>query len=250
MTNVYSGESQDGDIRLTRLLHRDATSKTHASLRGWLRASKNFINDLEVEPQRRRMAGWELGLGQRRFLGSATLDANLAYRHGTGACDALPAPEEPFGEGSSRPRLLGADVRFEQPFHLGGHPLRYSAVWRAQWNGTPLVPQDRFAIGGRYTVRGFDGENVLSGDRGWLLRNDLALGLGQGQSLYLGIDHGEVGGPASADLVGTRLSGAVLGLRGGYKRLAWDVFAGRPLAKPEHFVTAARVLGFNLNWSL
>ena len=30
-----------------------------------------------------------------------------------------------------------------------------------------------FSIGGRYTVRGFDGEASLMGERGWLLRNDI-----------------------------------------------------------------------------
>lgn len=49
----------------------------------------------------------------------------------------------------------------------------YSGLIRAQWNRTPLTPQDRFAIGGRYTVRGFDGETSLMGERGWLLRNDI-----------------------------------------------------------------------------
>ncbi len=41
----------------------------------------------------------------------------------------------------------------------------------------PLITQDRFSIGGRYTVRGFDGETTLIGERGWLLRNDLGLSL-------------------------------------------------------------------------
>ncbi|MDD5388467.1 MAG: ShlB/FhaC/HecB family hemolysin secretion/activation protein [Gallionellaceae bacterium] len=249
LTNIYSGESHTGEIKIGRLIHRDATSKTGASLSGWLRSSKNTINDVEVEPQRRRMAGWELGLSHRRFLAAATLDGNLAYRRGTGAYGSLRAPEENFGEGTARPRLISAEAQLDLPFSLGEQRLRYNGRWRAQWNATPLVPQDRFAIGGRYSVRGFDGENSLSGDRGWFLRNDLALTLTPGHEFYLGIDHGEVGGPAGAGLIGTRLSGAVLGLRGGYKGFAWDVFAGRPLARPQGFAAPDPVLGFRLNWS-
>ena len=41
-----------------------------------------------------------------------------------------------------------------------------------------LDAQDRFAIGGRYTVRGYDGEASLSAERGWLLRNDLSWAVG------------------------------------------------------------------------
>jgi len=247
---IYRGESQNSDVKLSRLVYRDAVRKTTFSLRGWTRASKNFIDDTEIEIQRRRTAGWETGLGHREFIGFATLDLNLAYRRGTGAMDAISAPEEASGAGASRLELLTADAQFALPFTLGSQSLRYSTVWRAQWNRTPLVPQERFAIGGRYTVRGFDGENILAADRGWLLRNDLSWILGgSGQALYLGLDYGEVGGPASTQLIGTRLSGAVLGLRGGYKGLTYDVFFGRPISKPQGLKTADTTAGFNLNWS-
>lgn len=249
-TYMYSGESRNSEIRLSRVVYRDALRKTTLNLRGWSRASQNFIDDTEIEVQRRRMAGWDVGIAHREFIGSSTLDLNLNYRRGTGAMRSLPAPEDAFGEGTSRPQIVFADVQANVPFELAGQRLRYSANWRAQWNRTPLIPQDRFAIGGRYTVRGFDGENVLSAERGWLLRNDLGWALGQsGQELYLGIDYGQVGGPSSATLAGKALSGAVVGLRGAYRGLAYDVFIGQPLQKPAGFQTASTVTGFNLNWS-
>ncbi|WP_418128013.1 ShlB/FhaC/HecB family hemolysin secretion/activation protein [Thermithiobacillus tepidarius DSM 3134] len=250
-TYLYSGESRNADIKLSRLLYRDAVRKTVLSLRGWTRSSRNYIDDTEVEVQRRRMAGWDVGLTHRQFIGPATFDLGLNHRRGTGAMGALPAPEEAFGEGTSRPRIIMADAQLNVPFALGAQRLRYLGAARAQWNQTPLVPQDRFAIGGRYTVRGFDGENLLSAERGWLLRNDLGWTLGRsGQELYLGADHGEVDGPSSESLIGTRLTGAVLGLRGGYKGLSYDVFIGGPIRKPAGFETASRVAGFNLAWSL
>lgn len=247
---IYSGRSRNSDIRLSRIIWRDAVSKTTLGIRGWQRASSNFIEDAEVENQRRRMAGWEVNLSERIFIRDATLDANLAYRRGTGAMNATPAPEEASGEGTSRPRLITADAQYNQPFAMLGQRLRYTLGWRAQWNDTPLVPQDRFAIGGRYTVRGFDGENLLSAERGWLVRNDLGIGLGaSGQEAYLGVDYGRVGGATAEQLVGKQLAGAVIGLRGGYKGLSYDLFAGRPIEKPQHFKTASTTTGFNLNWS-
>ncbi|MCL6484442.1 MAG: ShlB/FhaC/HecB family hemolysin secretion/activation protein, partial [Janthinobacterium lividum] len=174
----YSGASQNHEVKLSRLVYRDASRKTMVSLRGWQRAAQNFIDDTEVEVQRRRMAGWEVGIGHREFLGQATLDVNLQYRRGTGAMDALAAPEEAFGDGTSRFKLILADAALSAPFTLAGQPLRYSGSWRMQHNRTPLVPQDRFAIGGRYTVRGYDGESSLSAERGWLLRNEVGVPLG------------------------------------------------------------------------
>jgi len=217
---------------------------------GYLTQSNNFIDDTEVEVQRRRMAGWEAALAHRAFVAAATLDLSLAYRRGTGAFAALPAPEEAFDEGSARPIIISAESSLTVPFKLGGQSLRYNGNWRVQWNRTPLVPQDRFSIGGRYTVRGFDGENVLMAERGWLIRNDVGVQLGgSGQELYLGIDHGEVGGQSADLLVGKRLTGAVIGWRGSYHDATWDLFTGSPLRKPENFDTANHSFGFNLSWS-
>lgn len=249
-TYIYSGTSENSEIRLSRLFYRDAVRKTSAYVRGWLRSSSNAIDDTEVLVQRRRMAGWEFGLNHREFIGAATLDANVAYRKGTGMLSSLPAPEEAFDEGTSRPSIITADVQLTVPFSLASQRLRYTTAWRAQWNRTPLVPQDRFSIGGRYTVRGFDGENTLIGDRGWLVRNDLGWTVGNtGQELYVGVDYGEVGGQSTRLLIGQHLAGAVIGLRGGYKGMFWDVFVGTPLSKPEGFRTGSTTAGFNVSWS-
>lgn len=247
---LYSGTSENDELKLSRVLYRDATNKTTASLRGYLSTSNNFIDDTEVEVQRRRMAGWEAAIAHRLFIASATLDFSLAYRRGTGAFSALHAPEEAFGEGTARPKIITTESSLTLPFKLGDQSLRYNGNWRAQWNRTPLVSQDRFSIGGRYTVRGFDGESVLMAERGWLVRNDFSLALGaSGQELYVGIDHGEVGGPSADLLIGKRLTGAVLGLRGSFKDLSYDIFAGQPLRKPEGFETARTTAGFNLSVS-
>lgn len=249
-TYLYSGTSENREIKLSRLLRRDASNKTWASLRGYLSTSNNFIDDTEVEVQRRKMAGWEAALEHRAFIGDATADLKLAWRRGTGAFAALHAPEEAFDEGTARPRILSANSQLSVPFKLGEQRLRYSGHWRAQWNKTPLVPQDRFSIGGRYTVRGFDGESVLLAERGWLVRNDLGLALGDsGQELYAGVDLGRVGGRSAEQLIGKGLSGAVLGLRGGYRELSYEFFAGRPLYRPEGFKTARVTAGFNLTLS-
>lgn len=242
---TYRGNSASQSIALSRLLHRDAVHKTTLQLQAFARQSRNFIDDTEVEVQRRQVGGWQLGVEHRAFLGEGTLDLGLSYRRGTGAFGALAAPEEAFGEGTSRFALVQAYVRWQQPFRLGTQAWRYSGQWRGQANRTPLSPQERFAIGGRYSVRGFDGESSLSAERGWSLRNELSTPLGgSGQSVFVGLDHGEVGGPSADFLIGKRLTGAVLGLRGGMGPMQYEVFAGWPLRKPEGFRTAHMTVGF------
>ncbi|MGX1176430.1 hemolysin activation/secretion protein [Pseudomonas sp. R151218B TE3479] len=249
-TYQYRGESRNNELRLSRLLYRDAVRKTTAWGSLWTRSSENFIDDTEIGNQKRRMAGWQLGLDHREFIGASILDLGVAYRRGTGAHDALRAPEEDFDAGTSRSQIITADAQLQVPFQVGDQRLRYIGGWRAQWNRTPLVPQDRFSIGGRYSVRGFDGENILSADRGWTLRNEIGLSLGQtGQELYTGIDYGEVSGQSSEFLIGQRLAGAVVGIRGGYKGLSYDWSVGSPLKKPDGFETANVTSAFTVIWS-
>jgi hemolysin activation/secretion protein len=99
-------------------------------------------------------------------------------------------------------------------------------------------------------VRGFDGERLLSAERGWIIRNDLGFALADTkQELYLGLDYGEINGPSIEKLVGNQIAGGVVGLRGGYKGLSYDLFMGRPISKPKGYVTADNTMGFSVNYS-
>ncbi|MDH6590521.1 hemolysin activation/secretion protein [Variovorax sp. TBS-050B] len=247
---VYAGKSNNAEVKLSRLVYRDQHRKTTLALKGWRRESRNFVDDTEVDVQHRVVGGWELSLSHKEFIGEATLEGTLAHKRGTGAFGSRAAPEEQFGEGTSRLRLYTAEVSLNAPFKLGEQKLRYSGLIRAQWNRTPLVPQDRFSIGGRYTVRGFDGETSLMGERGWLMRNDIGWPMGQsGAELYVGADYGRVGGRSTAGLLGNELAGAVIGVRGQWTKLSYDFFVGAPIRKPEGYRTADVTLGFNLNAS-
>ncbi len=246
---IYSGTSAGKELSLARVLQRDAQGKTILGLKAWQRSANNAINGTEVAVQRRVQAGWELSGERQQLLGHASLTARMLYRKGTGAFGALPAPEEFFNEGTSRMGLVKTDLTLNMPLQLGTRAMRWNSVWRAQHNTTRLTPLDLFSIGGRYTVRGFDGERQLAAERGWLWRNDLGLALGQsGQELYVGLDYGQVSGPSAANLLGRHLAGAVVGVRGAYAGVQYEVSAGAPLSKPQYFVTPNTTLSFNLNW--
>jgi len=247
-TYVYSGTSGNLEFKAARVLYRDAARKTTAALRLYRRRSNNFIDDTEVQVQRRQMGGYELGLSHKEFIGDATLDGNLLYKRGAHLFGTLPAPEEEFDDGTARPTVINADATLTLPFALRSAKLQYQANWRAQWNRSTLIPQDRFAIGGRYTVRGFDGEASLSAERGWLLRNDLNWSVSDHAQLYLGLDYGQVSGVHAAALAGTSLAGGALGWRGQFGGAQIDLFIGRPIRKPEHFRTAPNAGGFNVNY--
>ncbi|WP_447887254.1 ShlB/FhaC/HecB family hemolysin secretion/activation protein [Serratia fonticola] len=245
----YSGKSENTQFTVSRLLFRNQGHKTTLNLRGYRRHSTNAVDDITLTQQERRATGWELGLNQRSYLGDATLDANLNWRRGIGAFGALRVPEEDDNTGTSRPSLVTADISLNQPFAWMGQSWRVNSSLRGQWSNQPLIPQDRLSIGGRYTVRGFDGEQNLSGEKGLIWRNELAWNmLSSGHELYWGVDYGRVDGPGTRYLVGQQLAGTALGIRGAlWQRFSYDLFAGVPLYKPENFHTSGVTTGFSIN---
>ncbi len=248
----YSGTSSQGELQISRIVHRGATSKTTASLKAFTRHASNHIDDTEVLVQRRRTAGWEASVQHTHYVEAAMLQSQLSFKRGTGAFGSRPAPEEAFGEGSARMRIVQASLAVQTPLPYG---LHYSGQLRLQFNHTPLTPQDRLCLGGRYTVRGFDGEQSLCGDRGRLIRHEITRavrpwGLGPVQ-IFGALDAGHVSGPSAPPQA--LLAGTALGLRWG---AAWaggstqlEAFIGRPLRKPAWLDTARTTAGLSLSAS-
>lgn len=246
---TYSGESQQMKANLSRLLSRGSLYKTYVNAALWTKKSYNYINDTEIEVQRRRTAGWEVGLNHTQYIGETVLQLFANYKRGTGGNKSLPAPEEAFGEGTSRMQIFTAGVDFTYPFTIGNQPFRFNTSWNGQWNGTPLTQQDKFSIGGRYTVRGFDGELSLSGEKGWLWRNELGWNIAnKGHELYLGIDRGKVHSSQEELQIGDSLMGGAIGLRGKLWGINYDYFVGVPIKKPEGFRTSHVTTGFNVSY--
>ncbi|ENW8904844.1 ShlB/FhaC/HecB family hemolysin secretion/activation protein [Escherichia coli] len=243
----YSGESQNLGMQLSRVLHRNGTQKTVLTYDVQARRSRNYINDREIQVQRRQTATWRLGLQHRHYISQATLDAGVSWQRGTRWSGAQPAPEETFGEATALSKILHINASFNLPFTLAEQPFSYFFRYQRQLSNTPLTPQEQFAIGNRWTVRGFDGERTLNASNGWYIRNDLAWRTPlPEQALYLGMDYGEVGGAGSEYLVGRHLAGGVVGLRGRLLSTDYDVFIGRPFSKPAGFMTSDVTAGFNL----
>ncbi|EOI5721503.1 ShlB/FhaC/HecB family hemolysin secretion/activation protein [Cronobacter dublinensis] len=254
---LYAGKSHSLDVQLSRVLHRGAASKTSVTWDVLMREARNYIEDVEVENQRRRTSAWRLGLEHRHYLGPATLDASVSYQRGTRWFGAQPAWEEDVDDetyATALSKIVTWKASLTMPFTLWSQDFSWTTQYNRQMSDTPLTPQEEFSIGNRWTVRGFDGERTLSASRGWTLQNTLGWSTPlPAQELYLGADYGEVGGNSSthAELSGQHLAGGVLGVRGAIERahLSYDLFSGVPFSKPPGFKTDPVTFGFSLNWN-
>ncbi|MEI9747950.1 ShlB/FhaC/HecB family hemolysin secretion/activation protein [Moellerella wisconsensis] len=253
----YRGKSKSLNLQLSNVLYRDATAKTTATYDVNLRETRNFVQNTEIENQKRRTTAWKLGLNHRQYIGQSTVNVGASYQHGTRWFGAMPAYEE-FRSKASQDyaTALAIIMQFSAsasiPFTLADQSLRFESQYSRQISDRPLTPQDQFSIGNRWTVRGFDGERTLSADEGWTLRNTLSWTLPvPAQELYVGVDYGKISGRGTDINLGTHLAGGAIGLRGAINpaNLSYDLSIGTPFSKPDGFRTDPATFAFSVNWN-
>lgn len=252
----YKGRSENITMQLSNVLYRNTSGKTTLNYGVDLRQTRNFIQETEIENQKRRTSSWRVGLTHRQYFASAILDVGGSYQRGTRWFGAIPAFEEyrdrdGGGYATALSRILQLSASLTLPFSMGEQQFQLHSEYLRQLSATPLTPQDQFSIGNRWSVRGFDGERTLNSDDGWYLRNTLSwqTPLPQ-QQLYIGADYGRVDGHNRSELIGRTLAGGVIGLKGGYypAGLSYDFAVGTPLSKPDGFKTDNAVVNFSVNW--
>lgn len=250
----YIGKNQSLNIRLSRLLFRNNVAKTMLNYDVDIRNIRNYVNNTEMETQKRLTSSWKTGISHRQYFRASVWDSNLSYQRGIRWFGAIPASEEYRVPGSedyatTLVKILSFSTSLNTPFALGEQSFQHHIEYKRQLSSTPLTPPDRFSIGGRWSVRGFDGERTLSSDNGWTLKNTLTWQeLIPQQSLYFGVDYGHVSGHNKNKLIGRQIAGGVIGLQGRLPlHISYDFSVGRPFSKPDGFKTDNAAFAFSLN---
>ncbi|NTZ84783.1 ShlB/FhaC/HecB family hemolysin secretion/activation protein [Burkholderia metallica] len=246
---VSSGNAQTTGLKLQRVLFRNQNDISGVEFQLSKRWGESFIEEIDIPTQRRNNTVVEVGITNRHYFGAAQFDGVLAYRQGIGW---LGATADPYSDGATyRYKMAVLDANLSVPFAIGKQNLRYVTTFHGQYTNNTLFFIDDLTIGSRYTVRGFDGEQLLAGEKGFYWRNELQAPIGNtGQAVYAGLDYGHVFGPNTAYLAGTQLVGAVIGVKGSigtrFGAYGYDLFAGTPVYKPSGFNTARVTVGFQL----
>lgn len=140
---IYSGTTENNEVKVTRLMFRDAKQKLNLSMRAFQRKSKNYIDDTEIYVQRRVVGGWDSTLNHKVFVQDATVESNVTYKRGTGAFGSMSAAEDNYAEGTSRFAVVMADVN-----HLSGAVVGVRGYLKKLsydfFIATPLTKPDHF----------------------------------------------------------------------------------------------------------
>lgn len=253
----YQGKSKSLNLQLSNVLFRSAGAKTTAAWDLNLRETRSLLQQTEIENQLRRTTAWKFAVAHRQFVGHTTLNMGASYQRGVPWLGAKPAPEsyqrqESENYATTRAIIMQLSASARVPFTVGQQALRFDSDYLRQIGRRGLTPQDQFSIGNRWTVRGFDGERILSADDGWSLRNTLSCTTPlPTQELYLGADYGSVSGRYKKMNVGSHLAGGAIGVRGAIvpANLSYDLLVGTPLSRPDGFKTDHASLAFSVNWN-
>ena len=245
---TYSGSSVRRNLDLNYVYFRNQNFKNSLFFRIWQKKYKNYIQDYELSNQRKREGGYEAGLKSKVFFDNSSIEMMLSYLKSTGAFNALRAPDEDFGGGSSRYHLINAALNFKT--RSSAIPLSYELELYARRASTHLSPIDRLNIGGYYSVRGFDSQMSLLGDSGFYIRNTLEYKYFKNNGVYLAFDVGKLSSKGKEYPVeGEMLSGGGVGLRGNISGpFTYDLLVAFPISKPENFKTDSPALNFSLSY--
>ena len=248
-TFSFTGRSRTSSLNVSRMVHRDARSKTSVQFTLSGRQAHSYVDGVEIDVQRRQTRSVELALVHRRYLGQAQLDLRLAYRRNVPWFDGDWTASVNGGP-TFRTGIATLDASLGLPFRIGAQPWLWTSELHVQGTGDQVYVEDYVTVAGRYTVRGFDGERTLGGPHGAYWRNTLGWPIGRsGVALYGGVDVGRTGGAPTPGITRHVVSGAVLGVRGGRWGLSWDLFAGWALQAPSGFGTRRPAAGMQWIYS-
>ena len=278
---IYGGKSSGYNAKLAHLVHRDAHSKSYVYAGGYVKSQESDIDGTTIDVQTRKTAGYLFGISHETTFGKQanhSLSTDISYKRGTAAFNALPSPEELFDEGSARVGIyqLNANLTSKYNPSINNKPLPiiHSTTLKAQYATDSLTPDLKMAIGGRYTVRGFDGERSLSADNGILIRQDISFypsflnqqkannqnnsqNSQSNHAIYLGLDAGYITNHDKSQnelLLGQHLAGAAIGIKGQYTpntnnpylSFNYDIFTSKAISEPTGFSNKDWVSGVSL----
>nr|WP_236127677.1 ShlB/FhaC/HecB family hemolysin secretion/activation protein [Cedecea colo] len=246
----YRSHYEYSSVELNRMLSRTMNQQTSVGLQLFKGNSRFYLEDTELRVMQKENPGWKLALRhQHGFPAAATL-TTIGFQNRLRWLGDGNTAEQKSGLISKQARIFTLDSQALVKVAAAGPNFSYAPHFNLQVSPDVLTTQNKFTLGNRWTVRGFDGEKSLIQNQGWYFSNDFNWTFpGTEQQLYLGLDIGRIIGASDSGDSGRTLTGSVIGLRGEKWRINYNLFAGTPLSRPDGFTTDDLNLGFSLQWN-
>ena len=226
-------------------VHRDRDSQTSLQLQMQRRWNRSYIDRTEIGLQHQDLTDIQAAVLDSRKFGSLELDSEISYRQGLPTI--LGAQEDQPGRTSNLPtaryKLAVIDLAGRVPLEsslLSGYRIEA----RGQYALNQPYGPDLFAVGGVYSVRGYDPDSAILGKSGWYARQELTRAPMFGNSVqsFAFLDLGQAG--AANALLG----GLGIGLRASWHGFNLTGFAADALSHPSAGHTPCCRMGVSLSY--
>ncbi|MDX4947941.1 ShlB/FhaC/HecB family hemolysin secretion/activation protein [Providencia manganoxydans] len=251
MSYKYYGENRYLNFSASHVFLRGQSYKDSLTFQLMKRKSRYHLEDISLLSQERDLTNINIGLNHRQNINNSTVDASINYQRNVQWLGAKTSWDMEYGDVSKMGRIITIDVNAVIPFSFDNFVMSYNPQVFIQYTPDNLTIQDQFSLGNRWTVRGFDEEYSLIGDKGFYFRNEFNFYFPNVSIYpYYALDYGRIIGDIypiglySND----QLLGSALGVRGNFNIFNYDLFIAVPLYKPAEYETSDLNIGLNVQW--
>ncbi|MCC9624679.1 ShlB/FhaC/HecB family hemolysin secretion/activation protein [Thalassospira sp. MA62] len=252
---MTSGLSRSHKVELSRVIHRDQTSKSRLDLSVTAKQSRNYIEDVFVETSSRKLTVGRAAFAHSTRLFDGIGSIEIGAEHGLKILGALKdSPDQDSDAPKAQFLKYTLETNYQKPFQLFSENFSLSTASNWQYTPDTLYGTERIGVGGQYSVRGFR-DDTLSGDVGGYIRNEIAWNpdistLGIPTSFistvqpYGAFDWGWIKRDNSETRERGTLSGVAFGLRAAGKFFSLSAEYAHGLSSPDFLEKRGREINF------
>lgn len=241
-----SGVTDTTNLRVERVIHRDAEGKTSLFAGFTHRNVDNYIDQVRLLLSSYNLTTMELGFSHNRRLLGGLAGAGVTYSRGMHAFGASESEDTEHFTPQSEFDKYSLMLSYYRPFIMLEQQLYWNMSAYGQFSDQTLFGPERIQIGGRSSVRGFQ-EDSITGDKGFYIRNEAGWNLPwfdgwrdkgpvNGIQLYAAYDYGMLHPDSYDTYERGRMQGIAAGLRS-LGDLSLEVSAAKAIEHPAFVKT-------------
>lgn len=240
-----TGDTTSYALDVSRVLHRNADSKTSAGLAFSTKAINNYLEGEKLKASSYNLSTLKASLDHNRRFLSGVLSLGGEYSLGLPVLDAPKDKTSELTTPKHEYYKLVFNGSYMRPFTVAEHEVTFNTRGQVQWTPDTLYNAERLSLGSRYTVRGFQRDS-LSGDSGGYVRNELSTSILSEKSrtgwiqdtlgdpqLYVGYDLGSIHRDPKDSFERGTLQGMATGLRSSSEHFGMEFCLSHAVDAPQ-----------------